>query len=111
MHGRAKTFFMNICRGGKVTGGENCLKLGARLEKRTINRLGRIDETGKFKVIRDDKKTRDKSYARIINVYKAGKINHKEYMRRIVKLRRMHDLPKQRAVLFRALEKSDSESD
>jgi hypothetical protein len=76
-----------------------------------FNWLVRIDETGKFKVIRDDKKTRDKSYARIINVYKAGKINHKEYMRRIVKLRRMHDLPKQRAVLFRALEKSDSESD
>ena len=59
----------------------------------------------------EKKKARDKSYRTIINEYKCGDIDHKEYMRKIVKLRRMHDIPKTKIALLRRLEDSDSEGE
>ena len=44
-----------ICKGQNVTS-EAWLRLSQRLEKRTVNRLGRIDETGVFKPVRNEKK-------------------------------------------------------
>jgi hypothetical protein len=48
----------DICRGSRVTG-ESWLTLSRKLEKRTLNRLGRIEETGKFKPV-GKKKTRSR---------------------------------------------------
>ena len=47
----------NICKGQKIIG-EYWLCLSKRLEKRTKNRLGRIEETGKFKKVRKEKSQR-----------------------------------------------------
>ena len=99
-----------ICKAQAVTG-EYWLALSGRLDKRTMNRLGRIDETGKFKSIRKEKQKRDKSYATVIREYKSQKISHEEYVRKIVKLRRMHELPKTKAALLKQLEDSESETE
>ena len=78
-----------------------------------MNRIYRINETGKFKnTDRDNKIKRDKSYKVVINQFKWSEIDHEEYVRKIVKLRRMHELPKTRKALLRRLEKSeDSDSE
>ena len=47
-------------------------------------------------------------YKTVINEHKQGKIDHAEYVRKIVKLNRHKDLPKTRRALLRALE-SDSD--
>ena len=53
----------------------------------------------------------DKQYATIINEFKRGRIDHPEYVRKIVKCYKHHrDLPKTRRALMRALE-ADSDSD
>ena len=42
-------------------------------------------------------------YKTVINEHKQGKIDHAEYVRKIVKLNRHKDLPKTRRALLRAL--------
>jgi len=97
----------DITAGGPVQG-EDWLKLSKKLAKRTRTDLGRIDETGKFKAIRNEKAKRDQQYITVMKEFKADRINHDEYVRRIVKLRRMHDLPKSKKALLKRLE-SDSD--
>ena len=98
--------FVKLCKGAQVEG-THWLRLSSRLEKRSVNRLFRINETGKFKAIRDEKITRDRNYSTIINQYKRDDIDHDEYVRKIVKLRRFHDVPKTKKELLRRLEKSE----
>ena len=47
----------------------------------------------------------------MIYEYKSGAIDHDEYVRKIVKLRRMQDIPQTKRALLRQLEDSDSDSD
>ena len=98
---------VDITGGGPVKG-EDWLTLSKKLAKRTRTDLGRIDETGKFKPIRKENAKRDKQYLTVVKEFKADRITHDEYVRRITKIRRMHDLPKTRNALMRALE-SDSD--
>ena len=90
--------------------GWDWVKLSQRLEKRTNNRLNRIEESGKWKKVRKEKLKRDAQCKAIINEFKAERIDHDEYVRRIVKWVRQKDLPKTKKALMRALA-SDSDSD
>ena len=96
----------DICMGHEVRG-EDWLQLNQRLDKRTLTRLHRIDETGKCKPTKKTKTRRDNAYATIIREYKAKRISHDEYVRKIVKLRRIHEAPKTRAALLRRITDSD----
>lgn len=66
-----------------------------------------------FKVLTEiiAKKIRDRAYATVIRKYKSGDINHEEYVRKIVKLRRIYELPKTKKALLRKLEKSESDEE
>ena len=99
---------MQDITGGGPVQGEDWLKLSKKLAKRTRTDLGRIDETGKFKAIKKTKAKRDQQYLTVVKEFKADRISHEEYVRRVVKIRRMHDLPKTRKALMKALE-SDSD--
>ena len=102
---------VRVISNGEKKQGKHWLRVSARLEKRSMNRIWRINETGSFKKVRSEKKIRDKSYATVIREYKSGSIDHDEYVRKIVKLRRIHELPKTKKALLRKLEKSESDSD
>ena len=96
-----------ITGGGEVKG-EDWLHLSKKLAKRTRACLARIHETGKFKAVRNEKVKRDQQYITVMKEFKADRLTHEEYVRRIVKIRRKHDLPKTRKAILRALH-SDSE--
>ena len=91
----------------------NWLEWSRKLEKVACNRGARINQTGQFKATRPGKVKRDNQYITVLNEFKQNRIPHNEYVRKIVKLNRIHDplkLPKTKTALLRRL-LSDSEEE
>ena len=98
--------------GGGPVKGEDWLQLSRKLAQRTRARLARINETGKFKPVRKEKIRRDNQYMHIWHAFQNDEYSHTEYVRRIVKLRRKHDMPKSKKAFLRRLDRSlDSDSE
>ena len=69
-----------------------------------------VQETGKWRKKRKNQVKRDTQFKTIIREHKNGRVSDDEYTRKILKTVKMHDLPKTRRALLKALE-SDSDSD
>ena len=70
----------------------------------------RIKKHRKWKTKNPKLVAKDKAYRTVINEFKSGRIDHDEYMRKIVKLNsKKSDIPKTRRAVLRLLEDSDTE--
>jgi uncharacterized membrane protein len=98
-----------ITRGAAVKG-EHWLELSRELEKDAMDRLHQIKKHRKWKTKNPKLVAKDKAYRTVINEFKSGRIDHDEYMRKIVKLNsKKSDIPKTRRAVLRLLEDSDTE--
>ena len=96
-----------ICQDGRVSG-ENWLQLSRRLEKSAMDRLHQLKRHRKWKSKNKNLIARDKAFKTVINEFKAGRITHEEYVRKIVKLNKQSDIPRGKRAVLRLLD-SDSE--
>jgi len=96
-----------ITRGAQVQG-EHWLELSQDLEKVCNDRLHQLENHGEWKKKNKKLIAKDKAFKTVIQEFKASRINHEEYVRKIVKLNRESDLPRGRRAVMRLLE-SDSD--
>ena len=90
--------------------GEHWLELSQDLEKVCNDRLDQLANHGDWKKKNKKLISKDKAFKPVIQEFKASRIDHKEYVRKIVKLNRDSDVPRGRRAVMRLLD-SDSDSD
>ena len=70
--------------------------------------LSQLNRHGIWKKKNKKVGVRDKAFKTVINEFKAGRITHEEYVRKIVKLNKQSDIPRGKRAVLRLLD-SDSE--